>query len=164
MRRIAVVGSGGAGKSTFARSLGERLGLPVIHLDRHYWKPAWVETPTAEWVALQQELYAADAWIADGNYGGTIDLRLERVDAVIILALPRALCLRRVLRRTWRDYGRDIQAPGCRERIGPRFYLWIWRFPRQSRPRLDTAIARYPHVQVIELRSPAEVAGFLAGQ
>ena len=44
-----VVGPGGAGKSTFARRLGERTGLPVIHLDEHYWRPGWEPTPDDEW-------------------------------------------------------------------------------------------------------------------
>ncbi len=53
VERVAVVGSGGAGKSTFARDLGRRTGIPVIHLDQHHWKPGWVETPPEDWRRLQ---------------------------------------------------------------------------------------------------------------
>ena len=72
MKRVLVIGSGGAGKSTFATRLGARLGLPVIHLDRVYWQPGWVETPKDEWLRKVEEMCAADAWVMDGNYSGTL--------------------------------------------------------------------------------------------
>ena len=80
MDRVAVVGPVGAGKSTFAAALGERTGLPVVHLDRHFWHPGWVETPRDEWRRRQAELFAGDRWIADGNYGRTFDERFSRAD------------------------------------------------------------------------------------
>ena len=55
MRRVLVIGCGGAGKSTFARELGARTGLPVVHLDRLYWKPGWVPTPPGEWELVVRE-------------------------------------------------------------------------------------------------------------
>ncbi|HWI08009.1 MAG TPA: hypothetical protein VNT54_10880 [Solirubrobacteraceae bacterium] len=64
MRRIAVVGPGGAGKSTFSRELGQRLAIAVVHLDRHFWNPGWVATPRPAWRAAQAELLAGEAWIA----------------------------------------------------------------------------------------------------
>ncbi|CAN5425511.1 hypothetical protein BH10ACI2_BH10ACI2_22620 [soil metagenome] len=49
MKKVIVIGSGGAGKSTFSRLLGAKLGLPVVHLDQLYWRPDWVKTPAEEW-------------------------------------------------------------------------------------------------------------------
>jgi len=164
MRRIAVVGSGGAGKSTFARELGRRLGLAVIHLDEHHWRPGWVETPKAEWRQLQGELIAGESWIVDGNYGGTLDVRLSRADTVIILALPRVVCTLRALWRALSNHGREVQAPGCPERLQLEFVRWVWRYPIDSRPRLDQAISAFgSHLEVIELRSRREVRSFLEG-
>ena len=100
MERVAVVGSGGAGKTTFARALGERTGLPVVHLDEHHWLPGWVEAPREEWHALQEALIDRDRWIVDGNYGGSFDTRFARADTVVVLALPRAQCILGVLRRS----------------------------------------------------------------
>jgi adenylate kinase family enzyme len=165
MERVAVVGSGGAGKSTFARELGARTGLPVVHLDRHFWKPGWVETPTDEWRAVQAELVAADRWILDGNYGGTLDLRLARADTVIALALSRYRCVTRAFRRSVANRGRPVNADGCPERIDRDFLRWVWRYPKDSRPRLDAALARHrDHLDVIELTTPAEVRSFLERQ
>jgi adenylate kinase family enzyme len=159
--RVAVVGSGGAGKSTFSRELGGRTGIPVVHLDQHFWRPGWVETPRDEWRAVQRDLLGGPRWIADGNYGGTLDVRLERADTVIILALSRWVCTSRVLRHTLRHRGRDVQAEGCPERFELKFVRWVWAYPVSSRRRLDAALARHPHLRVVELASPRSVRRYL---
>lgn len=160
--RVAVVGPGGAGKTTFAAELGRRTGLPVIHLDRHYWQPGWIERSAGTWRALQRELLTGDAWIADGNYGATFDVRFARADTVIVLAPPRLLCAVRALRRSLRHHGRAVQATGCPERLSPEFLRWVWRYPRDSRPRLDAALdAHRDGLQIVELNSREEVAAFL---
>src|SRR5262249_2729981 len=83
MRRIMIIGGPGTGKSTLARHVGERLGLPVVHLDRHYWSPGWVAPEAAEWRRRVAELAGAEAWVMDGNYSATFDLRLPHAQALI---------------------------------------------------------------------------------
>ena len=82
MRKVLVIGSGGAGKSTFARRLGALLELEVIHLDSLYWSAGWVEMPKAEWQRVVEELLSRRAWIIDGNYSGTLQMRLEACERV----------------------------------------------------------------------------------
>jgi adenylate kinase family enzyme len=162
VHRVAVVGSGGAGKSVFSEELGRRTGIPVIHLDRHHWKPGWVETPVEEWRVLQASLVAEERWIVDGNYGGTFDVRFERADTVIVLALPPWRCVAGALRRSVQNRGTDVQADGCPERVDFDFLRWIWRYPTDSRPRLDAALRRHGrHLRVVELRTRREAASFL---
>lgn len=160
--RVAVVGPGGAGKSTFAAALGRRTDLPVVHLDRYFWKPGWVETPREEWRAVQRELLAGDRWIADGNYGGTFDERFARADTVIVVARNRVACVWGALRRSVGGRGREIQAPGCPERFQLEFYRWIWNYARDSRPRLDEALARHPHLDVVVLTTRRAMRDYLA--
>ena len=69
MRRVLVIGISGAGKSTFARELAARIGLPLIHLDKEFWRPGWVTTQQPQWRARVAALAAQDTWIIDGNYG-----------------------------------------------------------------------------------------------
>lgn len=161
MKRVAIVGPGGAGKSTFARALGERVDLPVVHLDRFFWKPGWVETPRDEWRARQLELFAGDRWIADGNYGGTFDERFARADTVIILARSRLACVASAVVRTVRHHGRAVQADECPERFQVEFYRWIWNYQRDSRPRLDAALQRHDHLNAIELTTRKAMNQFL---
>jgi len=165
MKRVLVIGSGGAGKSTFSRRLGERLGLPVIHLDKVFWHSGWVETPKDEWKRKVEELCGGDAWVMDGNYSGTLDIRLNACDAVIFLDLPRAVCLWRVLKRivTYRESARPDMAEGCRERIDLKFLYWVWSYPYRRRPKI---LARLDELagskRIYRLRSSAEVERFLA--
>jgi adenylate kinase family enzyme len=161
MKRVAIVGPGGAGKSTFARAHGERIDLPVVHLDHHFWKPGWVESPRDEWRQRQLELVAGDRWIADGNYGGTFDERFARADTVIIVARSRLACVTSAIGRTARNHGKAVQAEGCPERFQFAFYRWIWNYERDSRPRLDAALQRHDLLHVIELRTRKSMDEFL---
>src|SRR6478736_6654585 len=96
-RRVIVTGLAGSGKSTFSLALAAKTGLPVILLDVHFWKPGWVAPSEAEWREKQRGLLAGDAWIAEGNYHETLDLRLERADTVVVLELPWWRCSGRAL-------------------------------------------------------------------
>ncbi|MHA6802961.1 P-loop NTPase family protein [Salinifilum ghardaiensis] len=162
MRRVAVLGSGGAGKSTFARDLAQRLEVPLVSLDAHYWQPGWQRPDRDWWRAQQQRLLAGPAWVADGNYWSTLEVRLQRADTVVLLDLPRWVCTARVLQRTLRHRGRAVQAPGCPERISWQFLHYVWTFPRRHRPRVLAALAEAPPERFAHLRSQHDIDAFLA--
>jgi adenylate kinase family enzyme len=165
VQRVAVVGCGGSGKSTFAQELSRIIGLPLFHLDEYYWRPGWVEAPPDDFRVIQSELVAHDRWIIEGNYSNTYDLRFARVDTVIVLSPPRRVCLYRVLKRVAVNWHRDVQAQGCPEHLDISFLHWVWRFPYDARPRLDAAFARYTgRFRVVELSSSAATRKYLRGQ
>lgn len=145
-KRIMVVGSGGAGKTTLAINLGHLTGLPVIHLDRHNWKPGWVSTPDDEWKEIVRGLAAAEEWIIDGNYGGTLDIRARRCDAIIFLDFNRVAALWGAVKRalTQRGRARPDMAEGCPERLNLSFVRWIWSYNKVSRPKVLSAITKAP--------------------
>ncbi|MBD0320422.1 MAG: DNA topology modulation protein [Gemmatimonadetes bacterium] len=164
MRRVIVIGSGGAGKSTLATRLGEITGLPVHHLDAFYWRPGWVESPPEEWSRTIAALAAEPVWIMDGNYSRTLDQRLAACDTAIFLDLPRTLCIARVIRRRLRYRGRSRpdMAPDCPEQVPPEFLRWIWRYPIDRRPAVLRRLAEVSHEKrVVHLRSSREVERFL---
>ena len=99
MQRVLVIGSGGSGKSTVAARLGELLNLEVNHLDKLYWRAGWVEPETDEWIKIVTDLIERDSWVIDGNYSGTLDLRLQKCDTIVFLDLPRLLCVWRIIKR-----------------------------------------------------------------
>jgi adenylate kinase family enzyme len=90
-----------------------------------------------------KDLVAGDRWVIDGNYSGSLDIRLKRADTAIILAFSRWRCPVRVLRRWWTNRGRAVQSDGCPERFNWQFLQWVWRYPTDSRPRIDAAVAQF---------------------
>jgi adenylate kinase family enzyme len=162
MRRVLVIGSPGAGKSTFARLLAERTGLPLIHLDAEYHLPGWTEPEVAEWQARLKQLVAGDSWIIDGNYGGSMEYRLTRTDTAILLDYPTWLCLWRLLKRivTLRGTVRPDAPPGCPERFDWAFLLYVAAFRTRKIPALELRLAAFPGT-VVRFRRPADARAFL---
>lgn len=163
MKKILIIGSGGAGKSTFSRKLAELLGIRVIHLDSIYWKPNWEETPPSEWIGIVQELLKGDSWIMDGNYSRTRELRLQACDTLIWLDTPRWICLYRVVKRALlhRNKVRPDMAAGCEEKLNWEFIKWVWHYPERSKKRVAADIVRFPDVKIVVLRSTRAAESFL---
>jgi adenylate kinase family enzyme len=165
MRRMLVVGWPGAGKSTFARRLGAKLGVPVIHLDFHYWRPGWQLPDLAEWREQVTTLVAQPAWVIDGNYANTFDIRMPRADSVVWLDYPRAVCMRRVLRRIIKSYGhtRPDLPPGCPEKFDLEFLRYVWDFPRTQRSRIPAGIDQFGgHLRVTRFGCDRDAENFLS--
>ena len=165
MRRILIVGNSGGGKSTLARRLGEKLSLPVIHLDVIYWKPGWIEAGDDIFRADVARAIQAPAWVCDGNFSDTWDIRMPAADTIIWLQQPRLLCLLRAMWRVVTYRGRRTRpdmAPGCNEKFDLKFYRYIWTFEAKVAPRLEAALAEFGrHARVVRLRGNAEIASFL---
>ena len=163
MRRVLVLGCPGAGKSTLARSLGEALSLPVVHLDKLWWKSGWVNRTEVEFDALLDAVLLGEEWVIDGNYLRTLPRRLERCDAVVLLDYPRRVCLLRALRRilTWRGRTRPDMAADCPERLDGEFVRWIWEFHRTQRPQVLELLDGWTGEKHV-FRSPKDCARFLA--
>ena len=165
-----VTGMAGAGKSTFSRALSARTGLPVIHLDLHFWNPGWVEPSEDEWRETQRDLLAGDEWIVDGNYPATLELRLQRADTVVLLDAPWSVCAWRVFVRGIRKRPVGFQLPsGCDEsalrRLREEWSLaWrIWRGRRSDREReLGALSGRGNRVTLYVLHSKGAARDFLS--
>lgn len=163
MKRVIIIGSGGAGKSSLARRLGEAAKIPVLHLDKLYWKPNWVEPPKEEWEKLLETELKKDEWIMDGNFGGTLELRLQYCDTAIFLDLPRTVCVYRALKRWIKYYGtnRPDMTVGCNEKVDPEFLGWVWNFPTIKKPKIEEKLRLFEkEKKIIRLHSQKEVENF----
>jgi adenylate kinase family enzyme len=165
MKKIILIGSGGAGKSTLARRLGEALAVEVIHLDKLHWKPNWTSPPKDEWRKTVRKLIEKDEWVIDGNFNGTMELRMAACDTVIYLDFPRLVCVYRALKRVLKYYNktRPDMGEGCRERLDFEFLRWVWTFQKSDKPKIEERINKLGvDKTIIRLRSPKEVEDFLA--
>lgn len=164
MNRIMIIGCGGAGKSTLSLKLHEITGIELIHLDQYYWKPSWVETSKAEWEGIVRQLSNKQQWIIDGNYGGTMDMRLQKADTIIFLDRTKWLCLFRVLKRLVLNYGRtraDMRA-GCKERFNWEFMRYVYNYNKTRRPKiLEKLNALKASKEVVLIRSNREMDNYL---
>ena len=93
MDKVVLIGCGGAGKSTLAIQLAEKTNLPLFHLDRLFWNAGWKEVDKEIFIQKQAAILETDKWIIDGNYGGTMEKRLEQADTIIFLDFSTITCL-----------------------------------------------------------------------
>jgi adenylate kinase family enzyme len=157
----------GAGKSTFSRALSARTGLPLIHLDVHYWRPGWIKPSESEWRAKQRDLLSGPTWIADGNDPESLDLRLERADTVVLLETPWWICAGRAFLRGLRKPVGEMPE-GCNDsairRLRDEWRLVgvIWRHRRSEAEHARAMISQHgKHVVLYPIGSRREARDFL---
>ena len=178
MKKIVIIGSAGAGKSTLARKLGELLKIEVIHLDHHFWQPGWKEYSIKSRIAIQRDFFAMPQWIIEGTYLDSSDDRLNAADTIIFLDIQRLICLWRVIKRRFLHdgYTRDDLPMGCKERIHFYYILKVLIFPHRGRKQLLSKIDKIRHQErevfsrggilsskktILPLKSSKEVSAFL---
>ena len=163
MERILIIGCSGSGKSRLARQLGQKLGLPVVHLDQLWWKENWQNVTVEEFDSRLAMALEMERWIIDGNYSRTMEARLMKCDTVIYLDFSRWACLLGMCQRITSTRGKtrpDMPA-GCPERFSWEFVKWIWNFNRNNRVRNYTYLAKAKHAKAVVLKNRKEVRRFL---
>lgn len=165
MKRIVIIGNGGAGKSTLARQLGTALHVGVTHLDSVCWKPNWLPLPESEIKTVQEPIVAQEAWIIEGNFKHAQDVCLPAADTIIFLDFPLLLCFYRILKRHFQYAGKP------RPELGEKYpeiitlnFLWrVLKYSIYTRAELLKKIDQYAQGRkVIILHTPWQVKRFLS--
>lgn len=163
MRRVVIIGSNGAGKSTFSFRLAARTGLPLIHADQIYWRGCWEARPRGEFETLLLAEVEKPAWIIEGNNIRSLEARLARADTVFWFELPPLVCVCGILRRELHYWGRvrpDLPDQ-CRSRLDLSFLHYAWRFNKANRQKILELLAAHPNLTVIHFRSRRQAGRFL---
>lgn len=169
MEKIVVIGSPGAGKSTFARALGKNLNIEVLHLDRYFWQPGWKRYSREERITIQQVLmHRKTRWIIEGSYISSSDGRLSAADTIIFLDMPRLACLWRVIKRhitTHNQASRPDLPDGCTDKLSMLSIAKILLFPYSGRTLLRAKLnQRGKNQELCILRSHRDIEHFLSAQ
>ena len=159
MKKVIVVGCPGSGKSTFARKLQEKTGLPLYYLDMIWHKPDKTTLTKEEFDEKLHELIARDEWIIDGNYSRTLEPRLQACDTAFVLDLPLEVCLAGAQARVGT---KRIDMPWEETELSQEFLNYILSFSQQQLPRLLQLAQQYSsQKQVVFFRSRQECDDFL---
>ncbi len=163
MRKVAIIGSGGAGKSTLARKLGEILDIPVYHLDAIFWKPNWEPIERDELIEKTMKIQETDEWIIDGNYNATMEFRLQQADTVIFLHYKTLRCLYGIVKRrlqyhnkTRPDMGKD-----CKERLNWEFFNWVRTYNKKKAPLVYERLSKLEDTAIHVFTSPSQLEAYL---
>lgn len=162
----------GAGKTTLARRLEERLALPRVELDALHWDPGWRQASAEVLRTRVEEALAGPAWVVDGNYGAVRDIVWRRAELLVWLDYPLPLVLWRLLRRTLRRaLTREVLWNGNRERLVANFAsrdsLFLWAIQTDAKRRREytreVQAPEHQHLTVVRLGGPRATATWLAG-
>lgn len=163
MNRILIIGSNGAGKSTFSFRLAEKTGLPLIHIDQIYWRGAWDVTPEDEFDRLVQAEAQKPAWIIEGNNFRSLPQRLALADTVFWFEFPPPVCVCNVLRREqqYRGRVRPDMPDQCVSRFDFSFLRVVWAFNKKNRARITSMLSAQDHAKVIRFTNYRQVRQYL---
>ncbi|WP_188456709.1 DNA topology modulation protein [Virgibacillus oceani] len=163
MRKILIIGGSGAGKSTLARQLGDILHIPVHHLDAIFWKPGWQPIERADLISEQKRIIQNEAWIIDGNYSATMDIRLKEADTVVFLHYKTIRCLYGVLKRRIQYHGKTRPDMGqdCPEKLDIEFIQWVYQFNRKKAKAIYEKLNQLSNTTIHIFTTPKQTHEFV---
>ena len=169
-RRISVVGTIGSGKTTCAREISKRLGIPLIELDSLHWEANWVEAPNTVFCERVMQSLHGDSWVVDGNYHQVRDIVWSRADTVVWLDYSLRIIMARLVRRTlkraltheklWNDNQEHLRSLFTPDSV----FWWALKTYRRRRREYPVLLGRNEnsHLTVVRLRSPKETKEWLS--
>jgi len=160
MKKVIVIGCPGSGKSTFARALHDITGLPLYHLDMMYWNADRTIVSQDVFRARLAETIKKDSWIIDGNYGSTIELRLQACDTVFFLDYPLDVCMDGIISRRGKERP-DMPWIESEDDVDEEFIEFVKNYNSENRPEVVALLEKYADKEIIIFKSRDEADNFL---
>ena len=158
MKKVIVIGCPGSGKSTFSRALQQKTGLPLHYLDMMYWNADKTIVDKSVFLTRLAAVLEGDAWITDGNYNSTMELRLAACDTVIFLDYPLDICLDGIEKRRGKP---RFDMPWIETEADPEFIEFVKSYPTQQRPRVLELLQKHSDKRIFIFKSRAQADAFL---
>lgn len=160
MQKVIVIGCPGSGKSTFSKALHDATGLPLYHLDLMYWNAGGTTVPKDIFMERLHQALEKGAWIIDGNYSSTMELRMEFCDTIFFLDYPPEVCLDGIRARKGRE--RTDMPCTTPEDEDPEFVEFIRHYRSASRPKVMELLRKYSRKRIVIFESREDAGAFLA--
>ena len=157
--KILILGCSGSGKSTFARALAAKTGLPLVHLDNVWWRADGTHITREEFDLALSELLRGEKWIMDGDYSRTYGVRVRACDTVFFLDYPEAVCMAGIRARVG-QMRPDI--PWTESTLDPELVALVQNYRRDNRPQILSLIQKYPEKRALIFTSRDQAARWLS--
>ena len=161
MKRVIIIGCPGSGKSTFARALQPKTGLPLVYLDMLNWNSDRTTVPREVFRARLADALNGQEWIIDGNYCSTMEQRIAAADTIFFLDYVPEVCMEGILSRrgTVRPDIPWVEAP---DDVDEEFVEFVKNFSSETRPIVLELLAKYSEKTIIIFRSRQDAEDYLS--
>ena len=161
LKKIIVIGCPGSGKSTVSRTLHNKTGIPLYHLDMMYWSADKTTVEKSVFLERLSAVLEKDEWIIDGNYGSTMELRMAACDTVIFLDYPLDVCLDGIRERRGKPRS---DMPWIETEEDAEFIEFIRNYNEQQKPNVLELLEKYSDKNIVILESREQADAFLNGE
>ena len=161
MKKVIVIGCPGSGKSTVSRTLHNKTGIPLYHLDMMYWNADKTTVEKSVFLERLSAVLEKDEWIIDGNYGSTMELRMVACDTVIFLDYPLDVCLDGIKERRGKPRS---DMPWIETEEDAEFIEFIKNYEEQQKPKVLELLKKHSDKNIIIFKSREQADAFLNGE
>ena len=158
MKKIIIIGCPGSGKSTFARALHNKTGIPLYYLDMLYWNADKTTVSKDVFIERLKKVLSEDEWIIDGNYGSTMELRMAECDTVFFLDFDSDICISGIKERMGKQ---RPDMPWIETQEDPEFLEFIKNYNTDSRPKVIELLKKYNDKDIVIFKNREETESYL---
>ena len=158
MKKVIIIGCCGSGKSTFARQLHACTGIPLFHLDQLNWNADKTTVGKEVFLKRVQDVIQKDSWIIDGNYGSSIEMRMQACDTVFFLDYPVDICIQGIHERVGKI---RADMPWVEDEVDEDLIEFVKSYEREDRPEVLNLLSRYKEKEIHLFRTRKDAKAYL---
>ena len=158
MKKVIVIGCCGSGKSTFARHLHACTGIPLFHLDQLNWNTDKTTVEKTVFLKRVKELIQKDTWIIDGNYGSSMEMRMQACHTVFFLDYPVDVRIQGIYGRVGKV---RTDMPWVEDEVDEDLIEFVKNYEKEDRPEVLNLLSKYKEKDIHIFRSRLDANRYL---